>query len=280
MKCLAPITVENPQFKGVDRFNVVRCGKCEGCVKTTIMDWSFRLQQEAKRTLNVHFVTLTYDPKHVPLTTSNLATLSKGDVQKYIKRVRKRNPQPIKYMAVGEYGSTSLRPHYHLILFGVVTKKIITSAWSINKEVIGNVHIGNDVKSGAIPYTMKYISKQGLVPAFKQDDRIPEFRLMSNKLGQCYLTPSIERWHMADFPNRQYVHTDTGHRMALPRYYREQLIQKYNYDRKLLIQEEIPYGVGMISKNETRSFNSIIENNRTQLENWEKKRRQKKSDKI
>lgn len=62
------------------------------------------------------FVTLTYSDDFKPSDGS----LVKRDVQLFLKRLRKAFPgQHIRYFLVGEYGKLHLRPHYHLILFGL-----------------------------------------------------------------------------------------------------------------------------------------------------------------
>lgn len=272
MKCIAPILVKNPNFKDTESHTPVRCGKCEGCTNHIITSWSFRLSSEAKRSIYVDFVTLTYDAKYVPLTNQNTHTLEKRDIQLFIKRLRKRNNGKIKYFAVGEYGTTSKRPHYHLICFGVSDAANYHLSWTRDGEPIGNVHIGKNVTDGAIPYTLKYISKKGQVPAFENDTRLPEFRLMSNRLGLCYLTPQIEKWHIEDFPNRQYVITSTGHKIAMPRFYKEILIKKYKYDRTLLIKSDEPYG---IQPEDNRTLRSVIDNKKAMQDSWERKRHTK-----
>ena len=68
------------------------------------------------------FLTLTYDNDNLPapLENSPINPLVKRDLQLFIKRLRKRFPdQRIRYFACGEYGGASMRPHYHLILFGL-----------------------------------------------------------------------------------------------------------------------------------------------------------------
>lgn len=243
MKCGGPIMVKNPAFEGkkagphtVDRMVPVRCGKCEGCLKSNINSWSFRLSQEGRIATSVSFVTLTYNPEHVPLTQSLLPTLCKRSLQLFLKRLRKHNRTNIKYFAVGEYGSKSYRPHYHIILFNVQSAESIYKAWSLGGSSLGNVHIGNTISDGAIPYTLKYMYKKGLIPAFENDDRLPEFRMMSKNLGQNYLSKQIINYHLKDLKNRQYV-VNNGYKIAMPRYYREKLIKLSNKPRELLRTE-------------------------------------------
>lgn len=61
------------------------------------------------------FVTLTYNTAHRPVDNS----LVPDDLQYWLKRIRKDvSPLHLRFFAVGEYGETSGRPHYHVALFG------------------------------------------------------------------------------------------------------------------------------------------------------------------
>jgi hypothetical protein len=261
MQCYAPITIRNDQMatnRPYDRMRVVRCGSCEACLKTNINGWSFRLLQEAKRSFNAHFITLTYNPRYVPVT-DGLPTLKKKDLQLFFKRLRKKLPSSIKikYFAVGEYGSKSYRPHYHAIVFNVPHSDYYADAWRLNDDEIGNVHVGTDVINGAIPYTLKYMYKKGLVPAFEGDSRLPEFRIMSKKLGDNWLTPQMIKWFAQNPKDRQYVIHPSGNKMAMPRFYREKLIEILKLDRTKLVDENEPYGVSL-KKGDKRSLKQKV----------------------
>lgn len=157
----------------------VPCGRCPECVSRRISAWSFRLMQEDKNSLSANFITLTYDTKHVPISRNGFMSLDKRDLQLFFKRLRKNQNTkgniyntPIKYYAVGEYGGTTNRPHYHLILFNA-SIELIQESWQK-----GQVHYGT-VSGASIGYTLKYMSKPSRIPMHKNDDRIPEFSLMS-----------------------------------------------------------------------------------------------------
>lgn len=61
------------------------------------------------------FLTLTYDPEHLP----HGGSLVKAHWQRFMKRVRKHSGKPgLKYIHCGEYGERYFRPHYHACLFG------------------------------------------------------------------------------------------------------------------------------------------------------------------
>lgn len=206
------------------------CGKCYPCKERRISGWSFRLQIEAERSCSALFVTLTYDTDQVPITSNGFMTLAKKDLQNWFKTHRKFDTRnKIKYYAVGEYGGKTDRPHYHVIMFNA-DKEWIPLTW--NK---GSVFIG-DLTPASAAYTLKYISKQSRIPKHKNDDRIPEFSLMSKKLGDNYINPAQIKWHKADKTKRLYIGLKDGKKIAMPRYYKDKI---YSNAEKLYINLQI-----------------------------------------
>jgi len=212
------------------------CGKCPNCLARRASGWSFRLMQEGKTATSAHFLTLTYDDKRVskeglsilPRTANGFATLKKRDLQLFFKRLRQGQPisdqaKPIKYYAVGEYGSKTMRPHYHIILFNAVLSTI-DPAWQN-----GAIHYG-DVTGASIGYTLKYMSKPPRIPVHRNDDRVREFALMSKGLGIGYMSSEMMHWHHADLENRMYVNLLDGKKASMPRYYKEKIY--YPWERK------------------------------------------------
>lgn len=235
-KCLFPIRLKKNDV-------VVPCGKCVECRKRYVSNWSFRLLQQEKASEDALFLTLTYNNETVPRTKRNYRTLDKRDIQCFFKRLRKsadrRSPgKPIKYFTVGEYGSTSKRPHYHSILYNV-EPEILTDGrgvklckWygydgrtEINSQLWKKGHITIGLVTGAsIGYCLKYLCKPKKVPLHSNDDRLKEFALMSKGLGLAYLENSKNLdWHFKDFENRMYVNVGDGKIGALPRYYRDKM---------------------------------------------------------
>lgn len=234
-QCLAPyITVDENTGEMIS----CPCGRCPACLKRRAAGWAFRLQQEEKVSDSALFVTLTYDTRYIPITKQGTFTLEKTDIQKFFKRLRwnqKQNgllrPLPIKYFAVGEYGSDNGRPHYHTIVFNSSQEDILQS-WKDSKknQPIGNVHFGT-VTAASIAYTLKYMLKSGR--KFKKSDlRKPEFQLMSKKLGLSYLNAKTQLWHKNNLEDRMYLTTDQNQKVAMPRYYKEKL---YDKNEKILI---------------------------------------------
>lgn len=128
MQCQTPITIKNPRLVNhpgleglVERFIQVPCGKCYYCQANRRSDWSFRLWCESLESLSCYFITLTYDDSNLTYADINglsLPVLCKRDLQLFMKRLRKKYPDGnLRYFACGEYGPSTLRPHYHLLLF-------------------------------------------------------------------------------------------------------------------------------------------------------------------
>lgn len=199
----------------------VPCGRCPDCCKRRTSGWSFRLMQEDKRSMNSHFITLTYDTAHVPISKNGFMELRKRDLQLFFKRLRKAQSYilpnwNIRYYAVGEYGGRTRRPHYHIILFNVDIK-LINEAWNL-----GDIHYGQ-LSAASVGYTLKYISKEKKGALHRNDDRTPMFSLMSKGLGSNYLTDAMIKWHKSNLENHVHCTTNDGKKLSMPRYYKDKI---------------------------------------------------------
>lgn len=232
--CYTPFVVKRDDLE-----TPVPCGRCPKCVARKISEWSFRLMQQEKISDSAYFVTLTYDTQHIPITKNGYKELRKSDVQLFFKRLRKKHETSleIKYYLVGEYGGRTTRPHYHILIFNaklelMMDKKdlrILEMYGYDGKSNIrcyqwdkGHITVG-EVNGASVGYTLKYISKKGKVPMHRNDDRQPEFSLMSKKLGLNYLTNNMVYWHKEDLINRMYVNLEDGKKAAMPRYYKDKI---------------------------------------------------------
>lgn len=210
MRCRHPLTVS------VDgRREFVPCGKCNFCLEARRADWSFRLRQELKVSSSAYFLTLTYEK--APITKEGLQTLSKRDLQLFIKRLRKASKNKLRYYAVGEYGTKTERPHYHALLFNVESKvlELLFDIWSHGLTYSGTV------TDASIHYVTKYhVNKFGDYPG-----RAPPFVLMSRRpgIGANYLTTNAGKYHL--FGLKSYVVKD-GFKGRLPRFYADKLFSK------------------------------------------------------
>lgn len=216
MQCLTPVALKKPKDSDSEYATVVvPCGKCPNCRLTRIQHWVFRLQQEDKIHMSAFFVTLTYSPENCPTTTNGFMTLDKRDCQLFFKRLRKATGcTTIKYYLAGEYGGKTYRPHYHAIIFDA-PDTAIESSWTL-----GSVHFGQ-VSGDSIAYTAKYIDKPKRIPLHEMDDRLPEFSLMSKRMGANYLNPENVKWHAEK--EASFVVVPGGYVQSLARYYRDKI---------------------------------------------------------
>lgn len=238
-KCITPFYVKD---KMTGENIPVPCSKCPPCKKRRTSGWSFRLVKEGERSNTALFVTLTYDTKFVPITNNGFMNLSKSDVQKFMKRLRKLSNAKLKYYLCGEYGTQRMRPHYHIILFNADKEKV-ELAWSLDRIPLGSIFIG-EVSEASIGYTLKYMTKKGKIPIHYNDDRLKEFSLMSKGLGSNYLTKQMIKWHKNDLEKRMYCNLKDGKKIAMPRYYKDKIYNKFdkfmisNYVKELSHLEE------------------------------------------
>lgn len=218
----------------------VPCGKCPECRARRVSGWSFRLCKEAEVSSSAYFITLTYDTSFVPITSKGFMALWKPDFQKFIKRLRKRNSQALKYYAVGEYGERSWRPHYHAIVFNMeletFTGKVLADHIRSGRYVpdgkmrfqaldwkLGHATIGL-CNAASVGYCLEYMSKRRRIPVHENDDRTPEFGLMSKGIGLCYVNDRDKRqWHYNDLDKRMYCNVEGGKKIAMPRYYKDKI---------------------------------------------------------
>lgn len=207
----------HPEYKNDKRFAdaiKIPCGHCIGCILDKARSWSDRMMLEYYTSGRGLFITLTYNNDHVPYGCDDYGvfrtySLCKEDLQKFLKRVRKRfEPRELKFYAAGEYGPKTLRPHYHLVIFGLgledfpdivehgvnelgQTYYISESFGELwrdkNRQSIG-FHILSEVSYKTCSYVARYTMKKA-----GQEQRIeyaePEFHVMSRRpgLGFTYL---------------------------------------------------------------------------------------------
>jgi len=173
--------------------------------------WTMRMLHEKESWEQACFVTLTYDNEHLPPRG-----LVKSDLQKFIKRLRKRIPK-IKYFGCGEYGELSTkRPHYHLILYGVAKHEadcILPQIWG--KGNVKNGHVEED----SIRYVAGYIDKKWMSGDQKNTEYMgkpPPFQIQSQGIGKEYWLK-----HYGEFLDDGLKFR--GKPQAVPRYYIELL---------------------------------------------------------
>lgn len=186
-----------------DKGNVAPCGQCRGCRASYAREWAMRCMHEASMHVQNCFVTLTYDDAHLPANgsldvskfDSDGKMIHEGAFPRFIRSLRKRTGERIRYFHVGEYGEIRNRPHYHALLFGwsppdktllsvrkgfpVFTSDLLRATWSDGLHEIGSV------TAASAGYVARYIKKRmtGNWSKAKYGDREPEYGTMSRNPG-------------------------------------------------------------------------------------------------
>lgn len=226
------------------------CGHCIGCRLKYSRVWADRCIAEASYHDSNIFLTLTYNDDHLPDPfplesglPSPIHPLVKRDVQLFVKRLRKHfSDQRIRFFLCGEYGEKSMRPHYHLILFGLslddlellytsqdsftyYTSKTIDKLWYRESDpgVSAGFHIITTVNWNTCAYVARYIMKKqyGYNSSVYEDYNYPkEFTLMSRKPGigrQFFDDHKLDIYGESD---GVYIPTSDGaHKIRSNRYY-------------------------------------------------------------
>lgn len=230
------------------------CGKCAECRQNRRIGWFVRLNEEMKNHIDNLFVTLTYD--RTPPDGVN-----KRDVQLWLKRLRKKiQPKKIKYYLVGEYGTKTMRPHYHAILFNVKPNEI-ENTWPHGFTKIGTV------TAKSIMYTTKYhvnVSKDN------RKDLNKEFTLTSKGLGISYIYKN-KRFHKSRPQEAYYPYFEQ--KMPLPRYYKEKLYtwkQRRELYHKSMSGDQTIKSLEKYMEKNNCTFSDAVQWHKGKKENFEK----------
>lgn len=215
------------------------CGQCVGCRLERSRQWAVRCMHEKRVCYNdgypSSFVTLTYDDESLRniVDEYGVATLVKRDLQLFMKRLRKKTGNGVRFYACGEYGETSLRPHYHVLLFNrdfsdkrkyqfgdvshpLFTSRALDSLWSVDGRNLGRAVVG-EVTFDSCAYVARYVVDKitGDRSAEHYQGRVPEFTVMSRR-------PGIGSEYYARYGSEAYAHDAivmNGVTMRPPRFY-------------------------------------------------------------
>lgn len=184
---------------------------------------------------------MTYDEDHIPYgeilkgyQSIQSQTVSKRDVQLFLKRLRKAYKKPIKYFIAGEYGDRTKRPHYHGIFFGLKPEdgqwyknqkgnSYFKSEWLTNLWGKGFVDF-SPAAPGSYAYVAQYVNKKAIGAEqnakYWMQGREPEFRIMSKGIGEKYL-----KEHMNEILETDNITCAGGRQKRPPRYF-DKLLDK------------------------------------------------------
>ena len=171
--------IVNYDGEKIPMYIAVPCRKCALCRSKMSNEYAIRCVCETQYSDTCPlFVTLTYNNSNIPKDG-----LVKEDVQLFLKRLRQRlsliSDKTIRYIACGEYGGNTGRPHYHLILWNFPYMEqfseihsIINDAWNYGDWIddgkkwyykVGFTMVKR-CNFGSIYYVLKYMRKEQVIP--------------------------------------------------------------------------------------------------------------------
>lgn len=163
MLCIAPFRKASAEFG---------CGQCLACRINKRRTWTARIVLESLAHPHSSFVTLTYSDEHLP----RFGSLSREHWREFSKGIGYR------YFGCGEYGSRTLRAHYHVILFGcdpLAAERLALARWPYG-FITASPFVLNHA-SYVAAYTVKKMAQNGSKPL--PEGCIPEFARMSRRPG-------------------------------------------------------------------------------------------------
>jgi hypothetical protein len=258
MSCYKPLTAYRSKerdcnnkytivFDPAQAYDLVKiqlpCGKCIGCRLEYSRQWAMRCMHEVSLHDKNCFITLTYDDEHLPKNKS----LIHEDFQYFMKRLRKKYGNGIRFFQCGEYGEVNGRPHYHAILFNHdfddrTYLKTVNGYKYYNSQSLldlwhhkGMVHVG-DAEWESCAYVARYITKK-INPGDKEhkDKFFQKYGYWDPETGELFHR-KVEYTSMSTKPgigkewfnkyHKEVYHTDSvvfrGMEMKPPKYYDNQ----------------------------------------------------------
>lgn len=207
-------------------YEVVPCGKCLSCHLERSRQWAIRCVHEAQLHENNCFITLTVAPENMEDVFPH-SSLAIRPYQLFMKKLRKRAGQNIRFFQCGEYGSQLERPHYHACLFNfdfhdkelwtvrngvkLYRSRFLESLWPYGFCTVG------DVTFESAAYIARYVVKKinGDKSAEHYGDRHPEYITMSRRPGLA--AGWFQKYKGDVYPNDEVI--VKGHKCRPPRYY-------------------------------------------------------------
>lgn len=225
----------------------IPCGQCIQCRLAYAREWASRIMLEAKGypENQLAVLTLTYDDAHLP-EQLNIGQesffyshpLVKEHMSQFMKRLRKGvkdkfDMDGVRFFGCGEYGDKSMRPHFHIIIFGCPVFDLIyhskshagfpnyTSAFFQSFWQFGFVTVNKlsyDIASYVARYTLKktnakdkeFYALRGLSPEFVNMSRKPG-------IGSFYFDDNKDS--LAETLNVSVLKGDKPVTLPLPRYF-------------------------------------------------------------
>lgn len=215
-------------------YEQIPCQHCWACKLNYASQWATRIMVECLQSEHNYFITFTYDDIHIPIPSETeyngqtyvndgtwLGSLYPEDISKFINSLRKyferKSHTGIKYFYAGEYGETTKRPHYHMILMNCPLD--LTQFYDFHIDERGKEHwksheierywdegmidIGEVEYASAAyvaRYCMKKITDEPDKTLYFENGMQPEFIRMSRRpgIGSKYFDENMETIYKDD----------------------------------------------------------------------------------
>lgn len=259
--CLSPKIIHN---KYTGQLMSVPCGKCSACLSKKAHLWTSRLQEESTCHTYTLFGTLTYhddfltkinpytlddvfytdsfvkcldsSSHYIKSCNNEIPCLNVRDIQNFFKRLRSYinyylgYETKIRYFVVGEYGSSTFRPHWHYIIWfdssklAKVIKSYIFKSWksfthfTTEKKFFGR-NKTRFVSGYVEKYVAGYVNKSVNLPEILNQKPFRQFHLQSSNppIGTIrFFKQSLQRLLFGDFDKITLHKRSTGDAADIP----------------------------------------------------------------
>lgn len=220
------------------------CGICPACRINETTDWSVRALFELHDHKTASFVTLTYDNEHLPKNGSLEKDRLQGYFDNFQHKVKNEKGINLRFFAAGEYGDHTHRCHYHAIMYGLNPdpfdknndRKLIAESWKLCDPQMFEWN-GHDYNKNAINFvtreTIQYVAgyvqkklKSYRAETYEKLGIEAPFKIQSKGLGLNYALENAEILR-----NNGFTYYN-GHKVRIPRYYREKLGIKKTFEEE------------------------------------------------
>lgn len=240
----------------------VPCGQCYACRLEYSRVWANRCYLESKCHDHTWFVTLSYRDEDLVYGEKGFPTLEKDAISNFIRKLRDHfgHDIRIRFFGCGEYGDNTMRPHYHLIIFGAPIDDLTIDMPDMSKPMLpsgkypifrrknsqgdyvfwsktiydcwqkGKIEI-EDSSWNCAAYVSRYVMKKQKgtgAEVYKRLGILPEFLRMSNRpgIGADWLNYNKDKLLRNDYLS---VKNLNGVQTSRPPRYFDKLMLKYEY---------------------------------------------------
>lgn len=215
---LKTISIKYPGFQ-------LPCGKCIECRLDYARQWAIRCVHESKMHEKNAFITLTYDDQHL-LDPK----LDYSDFQKFMKKLRKLQNDPMGVFVTGEYGGKTKRKHWHALIFGwspsdgVYKYSNDRGDKSFSSETLNKIWGKGIAEYGAVTFqSAGYCARYAAKKLVHGHDDAHELHPISKKSSKHAIGKSWLEKYWPDVFLQGHVVLGDGTTVGIPRYYEKWL---------------------------------------------------------